>query len=54
MKETYANSERFVRRYLYIHKENSRQMDIEAAKQNTDVSQILNAALAVYFARKKK
>ena len=53
MKHTYRGNKDFVRRHLYLHVANSKDLNIEAAKQNTDPSQILNAALAIYFAQKR-
>jgi hypothetical protein len=53
MKNVYLNNPLFSRRGLYFHKEISKQLDIEAAQERTDASQILNKALALYFAQKE-
>lgn len=52
--QVYRGNKDFVRRHLYLHKKNSKELNIEAARQNTDPSQILNMALALYFKEKQE
>jgi len=49
----YDNKEFFTRRHLYIHNYNDKMLAVEAAKQGTDKSSVLNLALALYFAKTK-